>query len=285
MLIGAHVSAAGGVSKAVQRAHDLGAECFQIFASSPRAWAVKPPPEQEATAFRSAIEEKGMGPVVLHGKYLIALGASDDALVERSIAALVSDMKAADALGALGVIFHPASHRGRGFDAVSDQFTAGLRSVLDASPKAPLLMLENSAGAGDHIGSKFEELSRLIDAVDDPRLAICLDTQHAWAAGWDIGGAETLAEMVRCIDETVGLDKLRAIHANDSKKPLGSAVDRHENIGYGDIGEERFHTFMAHPAFRDVPFYLEVPGMDGKGPDKPNVDTLKRIRSAVLGAA
>lgn len=281
MLIGAHVSTAGGVTNAIGRAQEIGADCMQIFASSPRMWAAKVISEADGKAFQDGVAEAGLGPTVLHAKYLVALGAPDEALVEKSVNALVADLKSAEALGALGVIFHPASHRGQGLDAVFEQFVGGVKRILDEAPGNALLMLETSAGSGDHIGSKFSELGRLIKAADSPRVAACLDTQHVWAAGYNIVDKDDLSKAMDEWDAEIGLDRLRAVHANDSKRPLGSAVDRHDNIGEGDIGGEGFKTVLAHPAFRDVPFYLEVPGVDGSGPDKHNVDALKKIRDAV----
>jgi deoxyribonuclease-4 len=166
-------------------------------------------------------------------------------------------------------------------DAVFDQFVRSMGRILDEAPGKALLMLETSAGSGDHIGSKFADLGRLIKAAGSPRVAACLDTQHVWAAGYNVADKDGLDEAMREWDATIGLDKLCAVHANDSKRPLGSAVDRHDNIGEGAIGEAGFKTILAHPAFQNVPFYLEVPGVDGSGPDKHNVDALKRIRDAV----
>lgn len=281
MLIGAHISAAGGASKAIARAEEIGAECMQIFASSPRAWKVPPPVEAEIVKFREESVRAGMGPTVVHGKYLCAIGSPDPELVEKSVVSLSAELGIAQQLGALGVIFHPASHRGQGFDAALPQFTDAMKRVLDAVPGESLLMLETSAGSGDHIGSKFSELEQIIRSVDDPRVAVCLDTQHVWAAGHNIADAAGLEATVNEFDSALGLGLLRAIHANDSKRELGSAVDRHDNIGEGLIGTDGFRNIMGHKAFADVPFYLEVPGFDKSGPDKPNVDLLKKIRSEV----
>ncbi|MEX0760985.1 MAG: deoxyribonuclease IV [Dehalococcoidia bacterium] len=279
MLIGAHVSTAGGVQKSVARAEEIGAECIQVFASSPRAWAFKPITDEAAESFRSEIERAGMGATVLHAIYLVALGAADEALYERSVDSLGLHLRAAGQLGALGLIFHPASHRGQGFDGVFDQFVTGVQRVLDCAPGDALLMLETSAGSGDHIGSKFSDLGRIIKAVDSPRLAVCLDTQHVWAAGYDVVDSDGLNAAMDEFDREIGLDRLAAVHANDSMKSKGAAVDRHDNIGDGLIGKEGFLNVMRHPAFKNVPFYLEVPGADKKGPDKPNVDALKAIRT------
>jgi deoxyribonuclease-4 len=281
MLIGAHVSAAGGVEKSVKRALDIDAECIQIFASSPRTWRFKPIAEENASKFRAAASEASLGPTVLHASYLVAIGSSDPALVERSVQSLINHLQASEQLGALGLIFHPASHKGRGYDAIFDQFVSNVQTVLEAAPGESLLMLETSAGSGDHVGSKFEELGKLIKAVDSPRVAVCLDTQHVWAAGYNIVDKDGLDATMDEFDRDIGLELLRSVHANDSMRELGSSVDRHDNIGDGQIGEAGFVNVMSHPAFQDVPFYLEVPGVDKSGPDRPNVEALKRIRASV----
>ena len=281
MLIGAHVSAAGGSNKAVARAEEIGAECMQIFASSPRMWSAKPIADAVAEKYTSEMERAGMGPTVLHGKYLIALFAADPGLLAKSETALRADVAAANKLGALGVIFHPASHRGQGFETVVDQFANSVRKILDAEPGNSLLMLETSAGAGDHIGSTFAELGTLVKAIGNDRVAVCLDTQHVWAAGYNIAVADTLNETMEEFDKKIGLGRLQSVHANDSMRELGSSVDRHENIGDGLIGSTGFATLMAHDAFKNVPFYLEVPGTGKSGPDRPNIDRLKAIRAEV----
>ncbi len=281
MLIGAHVSTAGGAEKSVKRAQDIGAECIQIFASSPRTWRFRPIPDENASKFRAAAAEASMGPTVLHASYLVAIASADPALAERSVQSLINHLQASEQLGALGLIFHPASHKGQGFDAVFDQFVTNVQTVLEEAPGESLLMLETSAGSGDHIGSKFEELGKLIKAIDNPRVAVCLDTQHVWAAGYNIVEKDGLDATMDEFDRDIGLDLLRSVHANDSMRELGSSVDRHDNIGDGLIGEAGFANVMSHAAFKDIPFYLEVPGVDKKGPDKPNVEALKRIRASV----
>jgi deoxyribonuclease-4 len=281
MLIGAHVSAAGGSNKAVARAEEIGAECFQIFASSPRMWSAKPIADDVAQKYAEEMKRAGMGPTVLHGKYLIALGAEDPELLAKSEKALRADVAAANKLDALGVIFHPASHRGRGFETIIDQFANAVRTILDNEPGDSLLMLETSAGAGDHIGSTFAELGTLIKAIGNERVAVCLDTQHVWAAGYNIVNTDSLNAALDEFDKEIGIGLLRSVHANDSMRELGSSVDRHENIGDGLIGTAGFKNLMSNDAFKHVPFYLEVPGTGKSGPDKPNIDRLKAIRSQV----
>jgi deoxyribonuclease-4 len=244
-------------------------------------WSAKPIADAVAEKYQAEMKRSGMGPTVLHGKYLVALGSSDPELLAKSEVALQADIAAANKLGALGVIFHPASHRGQGFEAIVDQFAASVRKILDNEPGDSLLMLETSAGAGDHIGSSFAELGTLIKAIGNERVAVCLDTQHVWAAGYNIAAADTLKATIDEFDKEIGIGLLRSVHANDSMRELGSSVDRHENIGDGLIGTAGFQTIMAHEAFKRVPFYLEVPGTGKSGPDKPNIDRLKEIRTQV----
>ncbi len=278
MFIGAHVSTAGGVEKAVDRAAGIGAECMQIFASSPRGWAFKPVPDASAKAFRDGVKKAKLGPTLLHAIYLVGIGAPDEAMLGKSVESLTAHLRTAEQLGALGLCFHPASHRGQGLDAVFDQFVGAARQVLKDAPGEALFMIENSAGSGDHIGSKFEDIGRIIKAIKSPRVAVTLDTQHTWAAGYNLADRAGLESALADFDKHIGLKLLRAVHANDSKKELGSAVDRHDNIGEGLIGRAGFLNIMRHRAFHDVPFYLEVPGFEGEGPDQKNVDILKAIR-------
>ena len=277
MELGAHVSAAGGVDKAVGRAVDIGAEAIQTFAASPRAWAFKPIADDKAAAYREKAAEAGIKSTFLHGSYLVNIGGKPDH-VEKSVASLTNHMGAAAQIGAQGVIFHSGSHKGVGFDAVLDQAGDALKQVLDNTDDNVQLIIENCAGMGAQIGASFEELGRLIRAVDSDRLKICLDTEHAFAAGYNIADPQGIEKAMAEFDAEIGLDRLVVVHANDAKVEFASGVDRHENIGEGYIGIEGFETIMAHPAFADVPFLLEVPGMDRKGPDKPNLDRLKDIR-------
>ncbi len=281
MKIGAHVSSAGGVSKSVARAAGIGCETLQIFGSSPQGWAFKPVPEKEVEAFRTASAEAGMGPAFLHAIYLINLGTSNPVNLEKGVQSLINYMNLAADIEANAVIFHPGSHKGAGYDAIFDQVVDSLKRVLDNSPDGPSLAVENMAGMGEHIGAKFEELGRIIEAVGSPRLKVCLDTQHSFAAGYDLATTPGIEAMITEFEDTIGKGRLAAVHANDSKRPCGSGVDRHDNIGEGFIGESGFATIMGHPAFRDVPFLLEVPGFEGKGPDQRNIDILKTIRRQV----
>ncbi len=282
MKIGAHVSTAGGLDTGIDRAGDIGAEAVQFFASSPRMWRFRSPKEAEVLAFRKKSEATGIGPAFIHASYLVNVGGSPD-MVGKSVDTLVKSLEVASQLGVVGVVFHGGSHKGAGFDAVFDQAIDALKLVLERTPDDARLIIENSAGMGSHIGSSFAEIGRMVKALDNDRVGICLDTQHSIAAGYDITDAEGIETALDEFDREIGLDRLVVVHANDSKTPLGSGVDRHENIGEGSLGEAGFETIMRHGAFRDIPFILEVPGFgeERKGPDKENVDRLKAVRARI----
>jgi deoxyribonuclease-4 len=277
MKLGAHVSTAGGLSTAFGRATEIGAETVQIFASSPRAWKFRAPSGDQIEEFRTERASSDVGPVFIHGSYLVNVGG-DPEILAKSVDSLTLNMAAASALGVSGVIFHGGSHLGKGFDAVLGQSADALKQVLTDSPDDVWLIIENSAGMGAHVGSSFEEIGRMVEAIDSERVKVCLDTQHCYAAGYNLGDPEGVASAMAEFDRHVGLERLVAVHANDTKTDLGSGVDRHENIGDGHIGVDGFEVIMGFPAFRDVPFLLEVPGVDKKGPDKANLDELKAIR-------
>ena len=285
MKIGAHVSTAGGISKAVGRGVEIGCEALQIFGSSPQGWAFKPVPGEEVEAFRQEAAEAGMGPVFLHAIYLINLGTPKEDVLAKGVQSLINYMGLASAIGAAGVIVHPGSHGGAGYEAIFPQVVSSIRTVLDHSPEGPVLALENMAGMGQHIGAKFEDLGWILREIDSPRLKVCLDTQHCFAAGYDMATGEGIDEMIAEFDREVGVSNLLAVHANDSKRPRGSGVDRHDNIGDGFIGEEGFAAIMGNPAFQEAPFLLEVPGFEGKGPDRQNIDILKKLRREVAPAS
>ena len=277
MRLGAHVSSAGGASDAIDRAHEIGAEAIQIFASSPRAWKFRPVKEEQVAAFHEKVAASNGLISFLHGSYLVNIAGGPD-LLRKSIDSLVNHMHAASQLGAVGVIFHCGSHKSAGFDAVKDAAAGAMSEVIASTPDDTFLILENSAGMGAHLGASFEEIGHLMELVGSPRVKVCLDTQHAFAAGYRVAEPEGIDEAMRKFDRHVGLANLVAVHANDSKVELGSGVDRHENIGQGFIGLDGFRAIMGHEAFAGVPFLLEVPGDDKKGPDKPNLDRLKAIR-------
>ena len=282
MKIGAHVSTSGGIENAVDRGIEIGCETIQIFGSSPQSWSFKTVPVENLVAFKSKAKEAGIGPIFLHCIYLINLGNPDPVKVEKGIGSLVNYMQLAVDIDAQGIIFHPGSHKGVGFDAILDQTVHSILSVLESSPDGPWLTIENTAGMGHHIGAKFSEIGRIVDRVGSPRVKVCLDTQHTYAAGYDIASKPGLERTMEEFDREIGLERLVAIHCNDSKYELGAGVDRHENIGQGYIGKQGFENIMNYHPFREIPFFLEVPGFEGNGPDRKNIDILKEIRDQII---
>jgi len=278
--IGAHVSASGGVDKAVERAGEMGAETIQIFSGAPQAWRRKEYGQTEVDAYKGRVAETGIGPTFIHGVYLVNLATDNPENLAKSLDALVHDMNVCNLLGAKGVIFHIGSHKGVGYDVFFHQVVDSVRRIVQATPDDTWLILENSAGMGGAIGSKFGELAAIIREAGSPRVKVCLDTQHAFAAGYDIKTPDGLEAAMEEFDREIGPASLVAVHANDSKCPLSGGIDRHENIGQGHIGRDGFQNIMAHPAFAGVPFLLEVPGFAHQGPDRQNVEILKEIRAA-----
>jgi deoxyribonuclease-4 len=279
MKIGAHVSTAGGPVTCFERAEAIEAEAAQIFLTPPQQWRSSRVEPEQVEAFRARAKTSSCSPIFVHGVYLINLATDDKTMLTRSTSSLKSALTSCSQLGIQGVIFHLGSHKGQGLDAVFDQICQACSEVLEATPEDVQLILENSAGAGGNIGSQFADLGRIIRTVGSGRLKICLDTQHSFAAGYDLSSAEGLETAMTEFEQEVGFDNLVVVHANDSKVELGAGRDRHENIGEGHIGREGFRRILHHRAFDGVPFLLEVPGFgEAKGPDKPNVDLLKQLR-------
>ncbi len=278
MRVGAHVSTEGGLDKAIDRAQAMGAETIQIFGAAPQTWRRRNIGDEETDAFRAKAAEADVSPVFIHAIYLISLVSDDPPAMERSAGSLIADLQLSSRIGARGGIVHLGSHKGAGFEAVFPRTVAAVRRVLEATPEDASLILENSAGMGGSVGARFTELGAIIREVGGHRLKVCLDTQHAFAMGYDLTTEDGLAAAVAEFDGEIGLDNLVAVHANDSKIPLAGVRDRHENIGEGYIGRDGFRRIMAHPAFAEVPFVIEVPGFGKKGPDKENLDILKEIR-------
>jgi deoxyribonuclease-4 len=284
MPIGAHVSIAGHLYEAIPRAVALGCECLQIFVGSPRMWRTVEYAPADLAEFRRRRARAGLAPLVAHSAYLVNLASPDPELFRRSVASLTYTVRGMDALEGLGAITHLGSTLGAAWEPCCDRVAQALRTVLAGSSRA-MVLIEGSAGGT--IGGNFEQLRDVLDAAGrSPRLGVCLDTAHLFAGGWDIRTRRGVAEMVEAFDRRVGLRWLRVLHFNDSKSPLGSRLDRHENIGAGQIGRDGFRAVFGHPALRDLPGMIETPGFNHHGPDRRNVMTLKRLRSdAAAGAA
>jgi deoxyribonuclease-4 len=278
MLIGAHVSCSGGLSTSIDRACEIGAEAIQIFASAPQSWRPDSHADEEVACFRERAAACGITETFIHAIYLINLGTEDPAQLSRSIGSLKMVLQTGSRIGARGAIFHVGSHKGAGFATVLPQITAAVEEVLAQTPDDSWLILENSAGMGGSIGSDFAELGAIIRAVGSERLKVCLDTCHTLAAGYEIRTPDGLEATMTAFDREIGLARLVAVHANDSKVDLHGGKDRHENIGEGFIGLDGFFTILTHPAFAGLPLLLEVPGFDKNGPDRRNVDLLRELR-------
>jgi deoxyribonuclease-4 len=279
MRIGAHVSTSGGVDKAIDRALDLGAETIQVFSGAPQAWRRKTYKTEEVADYKKKVAETGIGPAFIHGLYLMNFASQNPDLLAKSYDAIVAEMHAASLIGAKGVIFHLGSHKGVGYESCVDQVIEYCGRILEATPPDAWLILENSAGMGGAVGSRFAELGRIAREAGGDRVKVCLDTQHTFAAGYDVKTPAGLKKTMAEFDADIGLERLVAVHANDSKIPLGGGVDRHANIGEGHIGRDGFLNIFSHPAFAEVPFLLEVPGFEDNGPDKQNVEILKDLRT------
>ena len=279
MYFGAHVKSSGGVWHAILNGVGVGGEAVQFFAGNPRTWAPKVYEGQDAANFLDVRAASPISFVVIHTSYLINLASAREDFYEKSVTSLLGAVAAADQLGAEAIVTHVGSHQGAGFDVGLARVQAALRRTLAESEGSPVrILLENTAGAGGTMGVDFEELGAMIRAADEhPRLGLCLDTAHVFEAGFDIRTAAGLDETLARLDAACGLERLVMLHLNDSRTPLGSNRDRHENIGDGEIGREGFRAIVNHPAFADVPGILEVPGFDGEGPDARNVWILREL--------
>jgi deoxyribonuclease-4 len=272
VLFGAHCS--GGIKKALDNAVGMDADAVQLFVQSPRTWRFPAHDPEDLERFRSRSEETGL-PAFVHALYLVNLAAPDDAVYEKSIDTMRSTMDAACAIGADAVVFHVGSHLGAGFEAGLERVVPALQQVLDRCSERTWLLMENSAGAGGTIGRSVDELALLFEALGrHERLGICLDSCHLYVSGVDVTDAQIYDALLREVDDRIGLDRLRLLHANDSKAPLGSNRDRHDNIDDG-VMAEGLGVFLAHPQVQHLPAVLEVPGADGHG---PNAEEIKKLR-------
>jgi deoxyribonuclease IV len=279
VLFGAHCS--GGVKKALDNAIEMGADAVQLFVQSPRTWRFPEHDPADLEAFRSKREEAGI-PALVHALYLVNLAAPDDAIYSKSVDTMRSTVDAACAIEADAVIFHVGSHLGAGFQTGLERVVPALEQVLDRCNERTWLLVENAAGAGGTIGRSIDELVAIVDALGrHERLGVCLDSCHLFVSGVDVTDPVVMSALLADIDARIGLDRLRALHANDAKAPLGSNRDRHDNIGEGLIGEG-LGVFLAQPAVQDLPVVLEVPGADGKG---PNADEIRKLRELHSRAA
>ena len=284
MEIGAHVSSSGGIDTAIGRAVAIGADSLQVFTQSPRMWRPTNHDPASFDRFRQLRAEEGIGGVLCHALYLCNLAAPNDDVYEKSVAALRNTMEVADAIGADGVVFHVGSHLGSGFEAGLERVVPAMEQVLERTSDTTWLLIENSAGAGGTIGRSIAELAALVERLDrHPRLGVCLDSCHLYVSGVDVTDPVALDACLDELDATIGLDRLRALHVNDSVTPLGSNRDRHANIGEGLLGEQ-LGVFLGNPRLQGLPAVLETAGPENKGPDANEVRKAKEIRARALAS-
>ena len=277
MQLGAHVSASGGIHTAIDRIEAMGGESVQVFTQSPRTWRPTNHDPANFERFKERRAEAGVDGVACHALYLLNLASPKDDLYAKSVAALTNTVDVGCAIEADAVVFHVGSHQGSGFEEALERVVPALAEALEHCSEATWLCMENTAGTGDTIGRSMDELVALYEALGrHPRLGICLDSCHLFASGYDVTDRAELDRLLDEIDERIGLGRLRCLHVNDSKTPLGSNRDRHDNIGDGLMGE-RLGVFLSHPRLQELPAILEVPGKDGKGPDADQVRKLKEL--------
>ncbi|HKH17656.1 MAG TPA: deoxyribonuclease IV [Solirubrobacteraceae bacterium] len=284
MLIGVHVSPAGGPAKAVARGVERGARSIQIFNQNPRQWKPREYSDEEVADFRSAMAGSDVDALLIHAVYLLNPASEEADFRDKTLASLTTSLRAGAALGASAVVLHPGSALKGGVDTALDRAGKVIAEALAESEDCPL-HLENTAGAGGTLGRSFEELTRLLGvAGGHERLGVCLDSCHLLASGYDIRSADGLAAVLDEFDDIVGLRRLGSLHVNDSATPLGSNRDRHINLGDGELGRTGCAAFLSEPRFDGLPCVLEGPGAKGKGVDRDDMADAFRLREEGLAA-
>jgi deoxyribonuclease-4 len=284
VLIGAHVSTAGGLDRALERGVELGCESIQIFNQSPRMWRPTRYSADDFAAFREAMGPSSIDAVVIHAVYLINCATKDAELRKKSLKSLTHALRTGEGIGAAGVVLHPGAQKGEPLGASMKRAAKVIAAALDDTESCPLL-LEQTAGHKGLLGRDFDETAELIElAGGGRRLGLCLDSCHLFVQGFDITDAEHLAAVLDEADEKVGLERLRCVHVNDAAAPLGSCRDRHANVGQGEMGKRGLAAFLSEPRFEGLPATLETPGPRKKGPDRKEVQAAKRLRRAGLKA-
>jgi deoxyribonuclease-4 len=284
MLIGAHVSTAGGLYRAIERGTELGCASIQIFNQSPRMWRPTRYGQDDFAAFREAMDSSPVEAVVIHAVYLINCATKDAELRRKSLNSLAHALRIGDGIGAAGVVLHPGAQKGEAHGPSMKRAAKVIQAALEETDRCPLL-LEQTAGHKGLLGRDFDETSELIElAGSGKRLGLCLDSCHLFVQGYDITDADHLGAVLDEADEKVGLERLRCVHVNDSAAPLGSCRDRHANVGQGEMGKQGLRAFLSEARFEGLPATLETPGPHKKGPDRKEVQAAKRLRKAGLKA-
>jgi deoxyribonuclease-4 len=282
VLIGAHVSPAGGPANAVARGVERGARSIQIFNQNPRAWKPRDYSDEEITAFRAAMADSDVDALLIHAVYLLNCASSDREIAKKSQASLTASLRAGAALGAHAVVLHPGSTLGGAVAPAIARAGKLIARALDDSEDCAL-HLENTAGAGGTLGRSFDELGALLEASGGgPRLGLCLDSCHLLASGYDIRTPDGLDDVLRQCTTAVGPRRVGSLHLNDSQTPLGSNRDRHANLGEGELGEDGCATFLSHPDFDGLPCVMEIPGEQRSGPRAQDIEHAMKLRTRGL---
>jgi deoxyribonuclease-4 len=285
--LGAHLPLGTGMVKAVERAHEIGADAIQIFSDNPTAWHRRAAPPRELPAFRERLDAYGIEPVSIHAAYLVNLAGPDPGFWQRSVEILAHELHTGPAFGARYVNVHIGSHRGAGVAEGTRRLAEGMARALDSfddPPDTPMVVLENSSGGGFGLGTTVEELAGIAEAaaargIPDDRIGFCIDAAHAWGAGYDLSKPDVTDALLEAFDREIGIQRLVMIHLNDSKSDLGSRSDRHEHVGAGQIGEAGMAHLLRHPLLAHATYMIETPGMD-EGYDLVN---LQRARDLAEG--
>jgi len=278
--LGVHVSVAGGIDQAVSRACEKGCDAFQIFSSNPRGWRSSPISPASAERFISSLHSSGLYPAVGHMPYLPNLASSRDEVYAKSVQALTAELERCRMLGLAYLVTHLGSHLGAGRQSGLERIIAALKIALDGSRGQTVLLLENSSGTRNSMGSTFEEIADILDALSEKkaRLGVCLDTCHLHAAGYDLQSSQALESILDQFKASIGMERLHLVHLNDCRGGLGAHLDRHEHIGLGQIGEEGFRAVLTHPVLSRRPMILETP-QDERRDDRGNLEAARRLAS------
>lgn len=282
-ILGSHMSIAGGYFKAVNAAHKAGCNCVQVFTKNNSQWRAKPITDSDVEKFKSAMKELSISDSLSHASYLINLASPKEELLQKSLDAMVIELQRADLLGIPYVVFHPGSYTTTNEEIGIQSIVNSLNEIHRQTEELTTIpLLENTAGQGSNLGWKFEQLAAIIDGVDDSeRLGVCIDTCHAFAAGYAMGTTEEYESTIKEFKKTFGIKKVKAFHLNDSKQPFGSRKDRHEHIGLGELGLEPFRNLLNDKRFQKVPMYLETAkGENDEGEDW-DVVNLRTLRSLI----
>ena len=276
MLFGGHCG--GGIKSSIDRAVDIGADAVQLFAQSPRAWRYPDHDPADLEAFRARREEAGLGGAFIHALYLLNLASEKADFYEKSTTTLRLTAETASAIAVDGVCFHTGSHLGGGLDGALDRVAAALEPALEACSGPTWLLIENTAGSGGTIGRSVDELATIVDRLGrHPRLGLCLDSCHLYASGYDVTDRDELDRLLEEVDAKIGLDRLRLLHINDSKAPLGSNRDRHDGVLAGLMGEQ-LGVFVGHPHLQGLPAVIET-GAASRGPDGADITALRELHA------